>query len=290
MNKSSEFDKNGVISILCPTRERPENVKKLVESARKMASKPEALEFIFYVDHDDDTFPEVEDVVLVHGPRLWISNAQNILYSHAMGEILMTAGDDMEFLTRGWDETVRKTFEGIPDRIALVFGNDLATHAGDIAVHGFFHRRWVNALGTWVQPGRGSLWDLWSTDVAKKLDRFVYLKDLHIKHVHYRQGAKEASFDATYQYVYKNNSSFDPMKTYKLLERERRIDTILLSELMESKLPLDYRYYFSTLIHRFVEHKLSKIKSRKLLTLSNWELFMLPLRRVITGMKKTIHM
>lgn len=268
----------GKISVLCPTRNRPANVKKLVDSARSLANAPESLEFLFYVDLDDDSFPLVEDVHIIRGPRVWISNAHNILYSFATGEILMTAGDDMEFLSPGWDDLVRETFQKIPDRIALVFGNDLATHSGKIAVHGFFHRRWVEILGTWVQPGRGSLWDLWSTDVAKKLNRFYYLEELLIKHVHYRQGKKEAAFDSTYQYVYINNSTFDPLKTYKLLERERRIDTILLSEAMSTGLPLDKRYLLATLIHKFLARKLTQLQSRKLLTFKNIEIMCIPFR------------
>jgi hypothetical protein len=271
----------GRISILCPTRSRPANVEKLVESARNTASDPESLEFLFYVDFDDSSFPSIDNVRVVQGPRVWISNAQNVLYSLATGEILMTAGDDMEFLTPGWDDLIRETFESIPDRIALVFGNDLATHSGKIAVHGFFHRRWVDVLGTWVQPGRGSLWDLWSSDVAKKLDRFIYIENLLIKHVHYRQGAKEAAFDATYQYVYSSNSAFDPMKTYKLLERERRIDAILLSEQMVTGLPLDVDYLFSTLLHHLFRQRLTLIKSRKLLTMTNKEFLLIPFRKVI---------
>jgi|LauGreSBDMM110SN_4_FD.fasta_scaffold00032_17 hypothetical protein len=276
----------GRISILCPTRSRPANVEKLVESARNTASDPESLEFLFYVDFDDSSFPSIDNVRVVQGPRVWISNAQNVLYSLATGEILMTAGDDMEFLTPGWDDLIRETFESIPDRIALVFGNDLATHSGKIAVHGFFHRRWVDVLGTWVQPGRGSLWDLWSSDVAKKLDRFIYIENLLIKHVHYRQGAKEAAFDATYQYVYSSNSAFDPMKTYKLLERERRIDAILLSEQMVTGLPLDVDYLFSTLSHHLFKQKLTLIKSRKLLTITNKEFLLIPFRKVIFKMAR----
>ena len=279
MNMEKNVFSLGRISILCPTRNRPANVKKLVDSARKLASAPQDLEFLFYVDLDDQSFPSIENVRVIHGPRVWISNAQNTLYSFATGEILMTAGDDMEFLTQGWDDLVRETFQKIPDRIALVFGNDLATHTGKIAVHGFFHRRWVEVLGTWVQPGRGSLWDLWSTDVAKKLNRFFYLENLLIKHVHYRQGAKEAAFDATYQYVYSNNSSFDPMKTYKLLERERRIDAIVLSEAMSSNLPMDRKYLLASFVQRLFDKKLTKIQSRKLLTQTNVEFLLIPFRR-----------
>ena len=156
------------ISILCPTRERPDQVIRLIESLLKNAREPERLEILFYIDHDDETFPNVNrygDIVKVfQGPRTWISNAHNLLYSFSQGEIIMTAADDMVFRTLGWDSAVYAAFDSVPDKIVLVYGNDLGTHAGKIATHGFFHRNWVDALGTWVQPGRGSLWDLWSTE------------------------------------------------------------------------------------------------------------------------------
>jgi hypothetical protein len=246
-----------------------------------MAEDPELLEFLFYVDHDDQTFPPIDGVKVIRGPRLWISNAHNVLYANATGEILMTAGDDMEFLSKDWDKEVKDKFISIPDKIGLVFGNDLASHAGRIAVHGFFHQNWISTLGTWVQPGRGSLWDFWATEVAQKLNRFYYLPHVHIKHIHYRQGSKEATFDSTYKYVYLNNSSFDPQKTYRLLERERRIDRILLAEVMSPKPPLETNYLIVGFLVSMLEKKLSLRNRRKLLILNNIQVLTLPLTMII---------
>lgn len=267
-----------LISIICPTRNRPENVIRLVNSARSKAKNPDQIEFLFYVDSDDQSFPEIEGVRVFRGPRVWISNAHNALFTLAKGEILMTAGDDMEFLSMNWDMFIREKFQSLPDKIGLVFGNDLGTHAGRIAVHGFFHRRWVEIIGTWVQPGRGCPWDLWSTDVARGIGRLFYLEDVHIKHIHYRQGDKEAKFDSTYKNIYDTNSSFEPQRTYKLLERERRIDRILLTENLLTKPPLEGRYLLSSLVERKFRSRLSLQKRRKLLILNNTQIILLPIR------------
>ena len=263
------------ISILCPTRERPLNVIKLVSTAITTASTSENLEFLFYVDNDDDSFPRRElnemkiNYKVINGHRQWISNCHNVLYTFATGEILMTAGDDMVFLTNNWDEIVRSKFDQIPDKIALVFGNDNASHAGKIAVHGFFHQHWVHTLGTWVQPGRGSEWDLWATENARMLDRLIYIEELLIEHVHYRQGSGKAKFDSTYQAIYRNNSSFRPNLTYKLIKRERRIDRILLAEAMIVKPRGERNYVISETLKRL---PIKIADNRRLLSLSNFEI------------------
>ncbi len=270
------------ISILCPTRERPDQVIRLIESLLKNAREPEKLEILFYIDHDDQTFPNVdryEDIVKVfQGPRTWISNAHNFLYSHSQGEIIMTAADDMVFRTLGWDSAVYAAFDSVPDKIILVYGNDLGTHAGKIATHGFFHRKWVEALGTWVQPGRGSLWDLWSTENARKLGRLMYLEDLIIEHVHYRQSKVEVKFDNTYSFVRSMNSSFRPEVTYKKLKRERRIDRILLSEKMESAPKSELNYSIGRFVCRYMLKNSNLEQKRRIQSVTNLGIFGLALR------------
>ena len=46
-----------MISILTPTRGRPENVRRLVNSVLTTAKFPDEVELLFYVDFDDETFP-----------------------------------------------------------------------------------------------------------------------------------------------------------------------------------------------------------------------------------------
>lgn len=281
------------ISILCPTRGRPDNVRKLVESALATSQRPKEIEFLFYVDKDDLSFPQditslyPNQIKVINGPRLWISNAHNVLYAFSSGEILMTAGDDMEFKTKSWDARVRTQIFSVEDRIALVFGNDNATHAGKIAVHGFFHRHWVHSLGTWVQPGRGVPWDLWTTDNAKILGRLFYLEDVVISHNHYRQGDAQAEFDQTYRDVYSQSSSFRPMITYSLLGRERRIDRILLREAMTDKPRIEKNYLLAEIMARTIG---ANGDSRRLLSMTNWEVIRnvltQPFRRLLFKLQK----
>jgi len=287
--KSHLSEKGHKISILCPTRERPDQVIRLIESVFENALAPDAVEILFYIDHDDETFPNLdrfgESTRVFRGPRTWISNAHNFLYCYSEGEIVMTAADDMVFRTLGWDSAVYTAFNSIPDKIALVYGNDLGTHAGKIATHGFFHREWIEALGTWVQPGRGSLWDLWSTENARKLGRLVYLDELIIEHVHYRQSKVEVTFDKTYSYVRSMNSSFRPEVTYKKLKRERRIDRILLSEKMKPAPKAEVSYLVGSIICKYVLKNSNVEKKRRIQSVTNLGLIGLTLRYIWSKVK-----
>lgn len=273
-----------MISILTPTRGRPDNVKRLVDSALTTAKFPDEVELLFYVDSDDETFPteiESENVRLIRGPRMWLSVLQNILYANCRGEIVMYAGDDLVFKTQNWDEKVINAIEKFPDKLVLVYPNDLATHGESMAIHGFLHRNWINAVGCWVAPGRGSLYDLWHTDVARKLGRLKYLEDVHIAHVHYRQGEGLATFDETYKYVSSATRSWVPMNTYKKLARERRIDLVLLTEKLQGNTPKDSNYVIGEWLSRNKDRLgLRNLDQRRLRTLSNIEILPVILKNI----------
>jgi hypothetical protein len=266
-----------MISILTPTRSRPENVKRLVSSIFATANNPNEIEILFYVDEDDFTFPiemESENVRVIRGPRMWLSLMQNILFSQCRGEIIMYAGDDVVFKTHGWDTSVIEAFNKFPDKLVLVYPNDLATHGAKIALHGFLHRRWVETVGYWVAPGRGSLYDLWHTEVARHLGRLHYLNDVHVAHIHYRQGNKQAKYDEVYAYVSTSNRSWSPWKTYRRLNRERRIDVILLQEKMSGTYPRELKYFLGDWLSERTEFfGLQSLDKRRLKTLTNFEFF-----------------
>ena len=282
-----------MISILTPTRGRPDNVKRLIDSAFSTARFPEQVEFLFYVDLDDDSFPselESSNVRVIRGPRMWLSVLQNILYANCNGEIVMYSGDDLVFKTQDWDLKVVNAIENYPDKLALVYPNDLATHGQSMAIHGFLHRNWINAVGSWVAPGRGSLYDLWHTEVARKLGRLHYLEDVHIAHVHYRQGEGLATFDETYKYVSSATRSWVPMKTYKRLERERRIDFVLLTEKIQGKTVVDFNYAIGEWLSRNKDSiGLGSLDQRRLRTLSNLEIVPVILKnifKVLFGLRR----
>ena len=282
-----------MISLLIPTRDRPSNVRRAVDSVKNTVSQPDLVEILFYVDLDDDTFPtEVlgKNVRIVRGPRMWLSVLQNILYANAFGEILMYSADDVVYETQAWDEKVRDMINSEKDKLVLVYGNDSATYGENVAIHGFLHRNWIEATGTWVASGRGVPYDLWHTEVARKLGRLRYLKDVKFSHIHYRQGEGQAELDETYKYVSVATTSWVPIKTYKKVERERRIDRVLLTEIMEPKPKIEKGYLFGEFLaankNRF---GMQSVDSRRLRTLNNLEVIPLLVKnaiKVLVGRRK----
>jgi hypothetical protein len=282
----------GLISILTPTRGRPDNVRRLVESIFSNAENPTNIEILFYVDQDDATFPESlidKNVKVIVGPRLWLSIMQNVLYANARGEIIMYAGDDIVLSTKNWDQIVRNEFEKVEDKICVVYGNDNATHGQSIAIHAFLHRNWVNAVGCWVPAGRGLPYDVWITELGRNLDRLIYLPALEIEHLHYRQGEGKAEFDETYKIVHSAARSWMPKITYKLLKRERRIDFILLSEVMKPPPKIQIDYLISEFIVKFRgKLKLDQSDVRRIRTIPNYKIVLVMGKHVFLKILKKI--
>lgn len=164
------------ISILCPTRGRPQNVSRLVDSIEKTSTiMPE---IVFYVDEDDDSFPQVftsPEIKVVRGPRIIMSEMWNKCVEASTGEILMMGGDDLIFRTKGWDDQVRRAFASFPDRLVFVHGEDCYWHE-KFGTHGFLHRNWVKEVGYLCPPHYASDYnDSHVNEVANYINRRVFL-------------------------------------------------------------------------------------------------------------------
>jgi len=273
-------------SILVPTRKRPENIRALVNSAQLTSRNFESLEFLFYLDFDDNTFPsellEIPNLRIVRGPRIWLPLMLNVLYVHSAGEILMVGADDIRFVSKNWDERVSEVFSNSQDKILLAYGDDLGTYGSKLAIHGFVHRKWIEVIGSLAPSGRSAPTDLWLTEVAKKIDRLAYIQDVKIQHMHYRQGAKLAHFDDTYKQAYNDSSAYRPLLTYKNLERERRIDTLLLAKKIGKKSKKDSRYLFSEAILWLSQiTKISDSQKFYISTLDNYSIVKLLIRKFL---------
>lgn len=176
-----------MISVLCPTRGRPDSMQRMVTSARKTAQVPTGIEFIFYIDDDDAAsyaMAERLDVRSVVGPRIILSEMWNACWMESSDDIFMHCGDDIIFRSAGWDSEVIDAFERIPDKIVLVHGRDGYQDA-NLATHGFYHRRWTDAVGYLVPPYFSSDYnDLWWTEVADMISRRTYLHSVYTEHMH----------------------------------------------------------------------------------------------------------
>lgn len=177
-----------MISILLPSRNRPENVKRLWESVVSTADNLEDIEMIVALDKDDPQL-EAYNLAIGNGKTLIVDRTVLSVYWNkcqevAKGPIFMHCGDDIIFRTKGWDTTVKAAFDEYDDKIVFIHGDDGGGNGQNFGTHGFIHQNWVDAVGYFVPPYFSSDYnDTWLNDVSNMLSRRKYV-DILTEHMH----------------------------------------------------------------------------------------------------------
>jgi glycosyltransferase involved in cell wall biosynthesis len=213
-----------MISILCPTRNRPQNIKRLVDSICSTVKDVTQLEFLVYIDDDDEeSIPAIQEAAeriptnAVQGNKLIGSQMYNELGKLAKGDIIMFAADDIAFRTPDWDQVVQQEFAKYEDKILFVYGED-GFQKGRIGTHGFIHRFWMELVGYVLPPKLASAYtDEWVTELADRVGRRCYLPNLIVEHLHPATG--KSPQDETY--TQRIEIAGDIAAYYKSLEAER---------------------------------------------------------------------
>lgn len=175
------------ISILCPSRGRPDRFAAMMWSALEMADVAERVEVLLAVDVDDKTinqYPEPDHVQQFRTPA---GNLVNALAHKASGDILMAAADDVLFRTKGWDTKVREVAARYPD--GLYIASPMNGDGRRRVNHWFTGRQWLNLFG-WIVPEHFEHFsgDEWVQEVASPCGRLVYMDDVLIEHMHKKYG------------------------------------------------------------------------------------------------------
>lgn len=186
-----------MISILLPSRNRPENIDRLWSSIVDTADDITDIQLIIAVDSDDpqlDAYMKWAPIVM---NRTVLSVYWNECHKRATGPIFMHCGDDIIFRTKGWDARVKEAFDASKDKILFVHGDDGGGNGQNFGTHGFIHQKWVDAVGYFVPPYFSSDYnDTWLNDVANMLGRRVYV-DILTEHMHPAFG--KGPMDITHQ-------------------------------------------------------------------------------------------
>lgn len=222
-----------MISVLCPTRNRPDILQRMVVSIHETAIGK--WDCVVYVDEDDKETQRVcrehEDAIkMVVGPRVILTDCWNRCLPKAEGNILMQANDDIIFRTKGWDLMVEGAFAQCPDKILMVHGNDMGMHNERFGPHPFVHRRWVEVAGYFIPPYFWSEFgDTWLNDVFNGVNRRKYVP-ADIEHMHYE--FRKAPLDRTYQERLNKHATTNPAYTYGLKAEERSAQITKLAGLL----------------------------------------------------------
>jgi hypothetical protein len=223
-----------LISVLLPSRGRPDWFKRMRDSLRRTVDEPLGVEIVLWLDQDDPTAAHYRrdgiPTTVIQGQRKLLSECWNTCADEAHGKILMHCGDDLTFDTPGWDTMVRAAFTETPDRILFAHGDDLGPHGQEFGTHGFVHRRWVQATGYFVPPLFSSDWnDVWLNEVANMIGRRRLLPFV-TEHHHYTFGKSER--DQTHADREERGKTDKVVDLFKRTAKDRAVDADKLRAVM----------------------------------------------------------
>lgn len=211
-----------MIAILCPTRGRPEQLKRMAES-----SCPANL-YIGCVDPLKDLIsPIAFDYKLLWTLPDNLPTAQkwNLLADEAMkdpeNKLFMLGADDMIFETPGWDKALIDHYNSLENKIhvyALQDSRDIDGHP-----HIIVTREWIEFFGYFVIPIMTHWYvDTWAGEVAKANGVFTHLRGYRLLHDKPSdRGEPDETFSRIRSWGWKNRDDFVWEKCNHFLELDK---------------------------------------------------------------------
>ena len=194
------------ISLLLPTRGRPEVAKRFLDSIAATTEILSAVEVIACVDEDDPGSHALDhsDVIVkrIIVPRQNMGAYNAICLQNSSGHISIAVNDDMVIRTQGWDQRVRAIDAQHEDGIYLAYSNDLFK-GKDQATFPILSKQLTDLIETpYPVDYKGAFIDIHLMDIfmrlkAKGKNRLVYSPDLIFEHLHFRT-SNGIAFDQTY--------------------------------------------------------------------------------------------
>lgn len=206
------------ISILTPTRERPDKALRMLQSAVISSSQQDLLKVMFYIDQDDKMLqqyyndlklgPFGGNVEIIVGERQPLGKCWNKM---AMEDskinndgILMMGNDDIVFKIYGWDNNVRQWDNRFTDNIYVLYPDD-STGQGKCTFP-IVSRKFVDILGYFAPEMFEFLChDTYLEMIGRKIGRLTRMNDVVIEHLHFAFG--KSKYDETYAYWRKNGAT-----------------------------------------------------------------------------------
>jgi len=223
-----------MISVCLPTRARPEFFKRMCLSVLDNALEPNDIEFISYHDNDDASIYEYmgnhKEVV---AERINHSQTFNECYKIAAGPIYMAGADDMVFYTKDWDKSVKEAFGQSADKIIFVYANNQFTRSSFGTVY-FLHKNWIDVVGYFTPPYFAAWYsDHWINDIAKKINRRVFLRSVVIKELGVDESTRQVE-DKTNMEYWKRRHENNCKEIYLSKEAERGENAQLLQDFIDN--------------------------------------------------------
>lgn len=176
-----------MICLICPTRGRPDKMKRMWQSALATAHDPRGLFLCLGIDQDDPSYDSCnpqssmkylfDDCGIVHG----INHVVCSLMPDRQNRLFMIAPDDVIFTTPHWDKAIKDHYEDLEAKAHVYCLRDSRDAGG--TPHPIITREYVDAMGYFFPPIFLHWYvDTWTSDIAKACGIFTHLTDYELVH------------------------------------------------------------------------------------------------------------
>lgn len=175
-----------MISVVCPSRGRPELAKRMVESLLKDPGVD--IEIKIYLNIDDPKLEEYKNILDPTHYEVGVDRSPvyswNKLALESKYDIVFLMGDDAQVDTPQWGKQIVDIFDQYPDKIIMV-SPKAGTLGKSKCPHFFLHKNWINSVGYFVPPFFHHHYiDFWVRDVARELRRYIHLEEFVMPIIH----------------------------------------------------------------------------------------------------------
>ena len=228
-----------MISILTPTRWRPELTERFAQSIEDTNTGTQ-VELLLYIDADDETYPAYKElerfsfVRVIQGRAQSISRSWNDLADVCKGDMIMMGNDDLVCITKDWVEHVYDAAEHFEDGIFVMWLNDdFKKH--EHCAFPIVSRKWFDTVKYFTPPFfEFGYNDTWLMDIAGKLDRLHYIDGAVVAHRHFTHPTDPSPRDRTTEHARRNSIAKRDGELFALLEPVRDRDVTLLRQQITS--------------------------------------------------------
>lgn len=177
-----------MIAILCPTRGRPEQFKRMVDSVRKTSS---AVKVFATADKEYDGVQIDEWLYSPDGlptAQKWNNLAQFVMAEPRLKwrndnevRLFMLGSDDMYFDTPGWDKALIDHYNALENKVHVWSLQDSRDKDG--TPHIICSREYIEAMNYFIPPIFLHFFvDTWTVQIAKANSCFTHMRDYLLVH------------------------------------------------------------------------------------------------------------
>lgn len=172
----------------CPSRGRPELLKKMIESFIKTRS--EETDLAIYLDGDDPKLSQYDliaekNIYLTIGERKNVAQIHNhLVFSNPDYDYYMPINDDITFQTKGWDKILVEAIERKGGGWGVAFPDDTTENwKHNLPTFGMMSANVVHTIGHFYPLELKMFYgDNFLLDIGRAMGRLFYCEKVVVKH------------------------------------------------------------------------------------------------------------